>query len=176
MGWFEQRTGGIRNSMLAGGVVVAAFIGVVITLNRGSPDARSAFTDAAAPTIASPVPSSSPPPSPPPSPSSAPVTVPLAALAKADEYKGKEICTCGFVRSSSSSPDHGLGGTPRTVLRNVIVSDVADAAPEDTTVATAICTWMAGTAPNVKPQEKVCVQGQYVGPIVKQCSVVPSCP
>ena len=55
----------------------------------------------------------------------------LPTLAKSDDYKGRDVCTCGFVHSVGSSPDRGLGGVHRNVLHNVFVTEVASDASDD---------------------------------------------
>ena len=162
MGWLQERTAGVRNTTVAG--VAAVGLGAVAFLALRSGRSTS--------------PSSSPssPPSEPDAPKAAALTVALSLLGTSDDYKGKDVCTCGFVHSSGSSRAVGIDHVRRSVLNNVFVTEAPTTSAVDGGGAHAICTWMGAEAPNVKVDDPVCVRGQYIGPAMRRCAVVPSCP
>jgi hypothetical protein len=162
-----------NNATFIGGAAVVLLVGIVLFVNvKPSSDPPRVEAGVDLPTSAAP--SSTPAAS---SASSTPITVPLAKLEKSDELRGKTICTCGLVHSTGTSPDRGYGGKERGVINNVFVSELAPPdASDDRLGARAICTWRGGAPPSVKQHEPVCVRGIYVGPVVKECSVVPACP
>ena len=183
MGWLQERTAGVRNTTVAGvaavGLGAAAFL--ALQSGRSSPPspAAPAATAATRPSVElAPSPSSSPssPPSEPDAPKAAALTVALSLLGTSDDYKGKDVCTCGFVHSSGSSRAVGIDHVRRSVLNNVFVTEAPTTSAVDGGGAHAICTWMGAEAPNVKVDDPVCVRGQYIGPAMRRCAVVPSCP
>lgn len=162
MGWLQERTAGVRNTTVAGVAAVGLGAAAFLALRSG----RSTS------------PSSSPssPPSEPDAPKAAALTVALSLLGTSDDYKGKDVCTCGFVHSSGSSRAVGIDHVRRSVLNNVFVTEAPTTSAVDGGGAHAICTWMGAEAPNVKVDDPVCVRGQYIGPAMRRCAVVPSCP
>jgi hypothetical protein len=94
-------------------------------------------------------------------------TVALQSLA-GDGYKGMDICTCGFVQSTTS-------GDRNTVY----VAASRDWRKDNKVVEIAVCWWdNYGPHGNFsRPVDsQVCVRGTYHPPEINPCSVVDNCP
>lgn len=102
------------------------------------------------------------------------ITVPLANVTA--DYDRRTICTCGFVQSVASSPDHSTDGTHLRIIHSVYVTEKARLPRANESPETVICWWAEGAPPNVRKWQRACVQGEVAGALIKDCSVVPACP
>lgn len=187
MGWIDRSTNGIPNLVLVGAGVAAVFgLGALVVFDA----VRRRLGDDTVPAASASAPNDVPPVVVDSGPARLSVAGDAAAtkdaapagprkvkladlLGSPKEFDLEDVCTCGFVQSTSTSPDHNVDGTPRDVEHTVYVSERPGL---DETAATAVCTWGGPEKPRVGVGQRTCVKGTFSAPWIRSCFVVAKCP